>query len=88
MVLEKMVILGQKGQFWKFLAKMTKTVKIFKKALGTFFSHLKALTVMFQKKVMRSFREKALHTDGRADLTPKVSTTSWSRDQKFKIVDE
>ena len=39
---------------------------------------------------MSGFREKALRTnertdgrtDGRTDATPKVSTTSWSRDQK------
>ena len=37
-------ILGQNAPFWKFLAKMAKTVKIIKKALGTFFSRLKALT--------------------------------------------
>ena len=37
-------ILGQNGQFRKFLAKMGKTGIFFKKALGTFFSCLKALT--------------------------------------------
>ena len=31
---------------------------------------------------MSSFQEKALRTNGRTDATPKVSTTSWSRDQK------
>ena len=31
------------GHFDQFLAKMAKTVKIIKKALGTFFSHLQAL---------------------------------------------
>ena len=39
-----LVILAKKGQFGQFLAKMAKTVKIFKKALETFFSHLQALT--------------------------------------------
>ena len=38
------VTLGQKAHFGLFLAKMAKTVKIIKKALGTFFSHLQALT--------------------------------------------
>ena len=38
------VILGQKGQFCKFLAKMAKTVKIIKKMFGKFFSRLHALT--------------------------------------------
>ena len=37
-------ILGQNGQFWKFLAKMGKTGIFFRKALGTFFSRLQALT--------------------------------------------
>ena len=32
------------GHFDQFLAKMAKTVKIIKKAFGTFFSHLQALT--------------------------------------------
>ena len=36
--------LGQKGHFGQFFSKMAKTVKIIKKALGTFFSHLQALT--------------------------------------------
>ena len=65
---------------------MDKTVKIIKKTLGKFFSHLQALSVKIQKKVMNGFRDKALHTHGRTygrtDATPKVSTTSWSRDQK------
>ena len=39
-----LVILGQKANFDQFLAKMAKTVKIIKKALGTFFSRLQALT--------------------------------------------
>ena len=38
------VILDQKPKFAQFLAKMAKTVKVIKKALGTFFSHLQALT--------------------------------------------
>ena len=39
-----LVILAKKGHFGQFLAKMAKTEKIFKKALGTFISHLQALT--------------------------------------------
>ena len=39
-----MGILGQNAQFWKFVAKMGKTEIFFKKALGTFFSRLQALT--------------------------------------------
>ena len=65
-------------------------MKIIKKALGTFFLRLQALTVKFQKKVTNGFQEKALRTNERTngltnvrtDATPKVSTTSWSRDQK------
>ena len=72
-----LVILDQNGPFWKFLTKMAKTVKIIKKVLGTFFSHLQALTVKFQKKVMSGFREKALRTDARTHgqmrlLRPKI----------------
>ena len=83
------VILGQKGQFWKFLAKMAKTVKIIKKAVGKFFSRLHALTkckVSEKSNVCKkSLREKSVtygRTHGSTDATPKVSTTSWSRDQK------
>ena len=36
--------LAKKGHFGQFLDKIAKTVKIIKKALGTFFSHLQALT--------------------------------------------
>ena len=39
-----LVILAKKGHIGQFLAKMAKTVKIIKKALETFFSHLQALT--------------------------------------------
>ena len=55
------------ANFDQFLAKMGKTVKIIKKALGTFFSRLQALTVKFQKKVMSGFREKASRKNGRTD---------------------
>ena len=49
------------GQFWQILAKMAKTVKIIKKALGKFFSCLQALTnFKVSEKVMCRFREKAL----------------------------
>ena len=41
---------------------------------------------------MNGFRVKASHTDGRTDgrtdATPKVSTISWSRDQKADNSDE
>ena len=37
-------ILVKNDQFWKFLAKMGEMGIFFKKALGTFFSHLQALT--------------------------------------------
>ena len=77
------VILGQKGQFWKFLAKMAKTVKIIKK--GQFFSCLHALTkCKVSEKSNEEFARKSVtygRTHGSTDVTPKVSTTSWSRDQ-------
>ena len=81
--------LGQKGPFWKFLAKMAKMVKIIKKGLGTFFSHLQALTnckvseksnERFPRKNVADERKNE-STDVRTDAT-EVSTTSWSRDQK------
>ena len=78
--------LAKKGHFGQFLAKMAKTVKIIKKALGTFFSHLQALTncKVSEKSNERFPRKRVTYvlTDGRTDATPKVSTTSWSRDQK------
>ena len=46
------------GHFDQFLAKMAKTVKIIKKALGTFFSNLQALTnCKVSEKVMNGFRD-------------------------------
>ena len=38
-----MGIWGQKGQFWKFKAKITKTLKIIKKAQGTLFPPFRVL---------------------------------------------
>ena len=67
------------ANFGQFLAK---TVKIIKKALGTFFSNLQALTnCKVSQKSNERFPTKRV-ADGRTDATPKVSTTSWSRDQK------
>ena len=79
--------LAKKGHFGPFLAKMAKTVKIIKKVLRTFFSHLQALTnCKVLEKVMNGFREKAQRTYERTDATHKVSTTSWSRDQNSYFV--
>ena len=50
--------------FGKIYRTYFKTAKIIKKPLGTFFLHLQALTVKFQKKVMNGFREKR---DGRTN---------------------
>ena len=65
---------------------MDKTVKIIKKALGKFFSRLQTLTnfKVSEKSNKRFPRKSVTHkqTNGRTDATPKVSTTSWSRDQK------
>ena len=57
-------LLGQNGQFWKFLAKMGKTGIFFKKALGTFFSHLQAL---INCKVSEKSNATAWRTDARTD---------------------
>ena len=66
---------NQGANFEQFLAK---TVKIIKKALGTFFSRLQALTncKVSEKSNERFPRKSVAHgrTDGRTD--------SWSRDQK------
>ena len=85
-----LVILGQKGQFWPVLAKMAKTVKIIKKALGTFFSRLQALTkCKVSEKVMSGFREKALRTDertkGRTDIRTRLlrSQTTVGRETNY-----
>ena len=69
---------GQNGQNGNF----------FKKALGTFFSHLQALThCKVSEKNNERFREKALrtneHTNVRTNTTPKVSNDRCSRDQKI-----
>ena len=72
--------------FDQFLAKMAKTVKIIKKALGIFFLRLQALTncKVSEKSNERFPRKSVTHerTHERTDVTPKVSTTSWSRDEK------
>ena len=78
---------SQMANFDQFFAKMAKTVKIIKKALGIFFSRLQALTnCKVSEKVTNGFREKALCTSeqtyGRMNTTPKVSNDRWSRDQK------
>ena len=84
---------SQMTNFDQFLVKMAKTVKIIKKALGTFFSHLEALTnCKVSEKSNERFPRKSVtdeQTNGRTnrqtDATPKVSTTSWSRDQNWKM---
>ena len=49
-------ILGQNGQFWTVLDKMGKTGFFFKKAVGTFFWRLQALTnCKDSEKVMNGF---------------------------------
>ena len=55
------------ANFGQFLAKMGKTRIFWKKALGTFFSRLHALTNCkdSEKKVMNGFQVTAWHTDGR-----------------------
>ena len=86
--LEKMPntsFLAKKGHFRQFLAKMAKTVKIIKRVLGTFFSRLQAITnCKVAEKSNEQFLRKSfthIRTYEQTDATPKVSTTSWSRDQ-------
>ena len=63
--------LGEKGQFF---TKMAKTVKIFKKALGTFFSHLQALThCKVSEKSNERFPRKSV-TDERTHASTDVRT--------------
>ena len=84
--------LTKKGHFGQFFDKMAKTVKIIKKALGTFFSRLQALTncKVSEKSNERFPRNSVMYertyerTYVRTDATPKVSTTSWSRDQQAR----
>ena len=78
----------QKPPFLVFLAKMVKTGIFIKKALRKFFSHLQALTnCKVSEKSNERFSSNSV-TDARTHVrtyrtTPKVSTTSWSRDQKW-----
>ena len=81
-------ILGQNGQFWKFLAKMGKNGIFFKKAFGTLFSLLKALiNCKVSEKSNERFSSNSV-TDGRTDARTYVRTwilrspTTSSRDQK------
>ena len=66
-----LVIYAKNDHFGQFMAKMVKTVKIFKKALGTFFSHLQALTncKVSEKSHERFPRKRVTYvrTDGRTN---------------------
>ena len=74
-----------KSKFGQFLAKMAKTVKIIKKALGTFFLTFWTLTSYkiseksderFPRKSVtdvRTYVRTHVRTDGHTDATPKVS---------------
>ena len=80
------------ANFDQFLAKMAKTVKITKKALGTFFLRLQALTnSKVSEKNNERFPRKSVayertneRTHAHANTTPKVSNDHWSRDQKVE----
>ena len=80
--------LAKKGHFGQFLAK---TVKIIKKALGTFFSHLQALTnCKVSEKSNERFPRKNV-TDARTQERTavhkrilKTQNDRWSRDQKIR----
>ena len=72
---------AKKAKFGQFLARMAKTVKIIKKALGTFFLIFWTLTLykISEKSGERFPRKSVPHartdgrTDARTDATPKVS---------------
>ena len=64
--------------FWSFLSK--------KAYVGTFFSHLQALTIYkVPEKVMNGFQEKVSRMDAWTEVSPKVSNDRWSREQKMTI---
>ena len=83
---------SQMAHFDQFLAKIAKMAKIIKKALVTFFLLLQALSIWkVSEKSNERFPRKSVtdgqtneRTDERTDVTPKVSTTSWLRDQKSR----
>ena len=81
------VLLAKMANFREFLAKMDKT-GIFQKSAWNIFSRLQALNncKVSEKSNERFLRNSVTHkhTNERTDATPKVSTTSWSRDQKVK----
>ena len=67
-------ILGQMPHFGQFLAKMGETGIFFKIALGTFFSHLQALTnCKVSEKSNERFSSNSV-TDGRTDERTHVRT--------------
>ena len=73
---------SQMANFEQFLAKMAKTVKIIKKALGTFFSRLQALTnCKVSEKINERFPRKKHCGRTYRQATPKVSNERWSRDK-------
>ena len=77
--------LGQKGPFWTVFGQNGQNGENYQKsAWNIFFSPLQALTnCKVSEKVMSVFRKKRCErTDVRTYATPKVSTTSGSRDQK------
>ena len=73
------------NQFW---AKIAKTVKIIKKALGTFFSRLQALTnCKVSEKSNERFPRKSVayvRTNARRDATPKFSNDFVERPKNKK----
>ena len=72
-----------KVQFWKFLAKKAKIVKIIKKAHGTFFSHLQALTkCKVSEKINKQIPRKSV-PHARTDATPKVSNDRGRETKNF-----
>ena len=87
-------ILGQNAPFWTFLAKMGETGFFFTKALGTFFSHLQALTnCKVSEKSNERFPRKCVtdertgeRTNVRTDVTPKFSNDFVERPKMQKNI--
>ena len=79
----------QNDQFWTVFGQNGRNGVFFSKKRLEHFSrtYKPYLTAKFQKKVMNGFRENAWRRNGctydRTDVIPKVSTPSWSRDQKL-----
>ena len=82
--------LGKKGPFWTVFGQNGQNGENYQKSAWNIFPRLQALTnCKVSEKSNERFPRKSVtdermhaRTDVRTNTTPKVSTTSWSRDQK------